>query len=84
MRGGVQDPQWVAEETEYKRQVIAGAQPLLAQPVLEEFLDEGQWQPKANPFKVGGTMIRVLAFEIDGDLKTAGQRFCSELLQPSE
>ena len=48
--------------------------------------DEGiliypQHLPGAARYQVGGTTVRILAFDLDGDLSAAGERFVAELLQ---
>ena len=37
--------------------------------------------PGAILYQVGTTTVRILAFDLDGDLQTAGERFVAELLQ---
>lgn len=36
--------------------------------------------PGAARYQVGGTTVRILAFDLDGDLNVAGERFVAELL----
>ncbi|HQY92432.1 hypothetical protein [Caldilinea sp.] len=46
----------------------------------EEILVYPRGLSRANLYKVGATTVRALAFDLDGDLQAAGDKFLAELL----
>ncbi len=69
---GFQDEQFIKDETRYKRKVVADAQPLIAQPVLEELLEQERWDDfLAQLEKAGQRSVNLLYMNVpkSGDLR---------------
>ncbi len=69
---GFQDEQFIEDETRYKCKVVADAQPLIAQPVLEELLEQERWDEFLTQLeKAGKRSINLLYLSAPskGDLK---------------
>ena len=69
---GFQDEQFTKDETKYKRKVVADAQPLIAQPTLEELLEQERWDDfLAQLEKAGQRSVNLLYMSApkSGDLR---------------
>lgn len=69
---GFQDEQFIKDETGYKRQVAAATQPLIARSVLDEMVQQGQWDDFIAQLELAGKRsINLLYMRTpkSGDLK---------------
>jgi len=90
---GFQDEQFIKDETRYKRKVVADAQPLIAQPALEELLEQERWDDfLAQLEKAGQRSVNLLYMSApkSGDLRllydpalvgSLRAEFCREFFQ---